>query len=79
MLVVSARPPEPRRIEEEAHLLLKAKGIERARHSIADLQAVWIEDTLHDIPLHKPGELAATIVAFAAERGLIQPAMPDAG
>jgi pimeloyl-ACP methyl ester carboxylesterase len=79
MLVVSACPPEPRRIEEEAHLLLKAKGIERARHSSVDLRAVWMDDTLHDIPLHKPGELAATIVAFAAERGLIRPAMPDAG
>jgi len=78
-LVISARPPEPRRIEEEAHQLLKAKGIERAGHSIADLQAIWMEDTLHDIPLHKPGELAATIVAFAAERGLIRSAMPDAG
>jgi pimeloyl-ACP methyl ester carboxylesterase/GNAT superfamily N-acetyltransferase len=75
-LVISARPPEPRRLEEEAHLLLKARGIERARESIADLQAVWMEDTVHDIPLHRPDELAETIVSFAVERGLNRPPAP---
>jgi pimeloyl-ACP methyl ester carboxylesterase len=78
-LVISARPPEPRRLEEEAHLLLKAKGIERARQSIADLQAVWMEDTVHDIPLQKPGALAETILSFTAERALNGPAGMDAG
>ncbi len=79
MLVVSARPPEPRRLEEQAHLLLKERGIERARHSISDLQAVWMEDTVHDIPLHRPEELAATIVSFAAERNLLRLAGAGAG
>jgi pimeloyl-ACP methyl ester carboxylesterase len=78
-LVISARPPEPRRIEEEAHLLLKDKGIERARQSIVDLRAVWMEETVHDIPLQRPGELASMIVSFAAERGLTQPAGAAAG
>ena len=69
-LVVSARPPEPRRLEEEAHLQLKDMGIERARRSIADLEAEWMDDTVHDIPLQRPGELAALILSFAARRGL---------
>jgi pimeloyl-ACP methyl ester carboxylesterase len=70
-LVISARPPRPLRLEEEAHLLLKEKGIDRARRSIADLQTEWMEDTVHDIPLQRPDELASTIVSFAAGRGLI--------
>jgi len=78
-LVVSARPPEPRRLEEQAHLLLKERGIERARQSISDLQAVWMEDTVHDIPLHRPRELTATILSFAAERGLIRTAGAGSG
>jgi pimeloyl-ACP methyl ester carboxylesterase len=69
-LVISARPPEPRHIEEEAHIQLKDKGIERARRSIADLQAEWMEDTVHDIPLQRPDALASTILSFAARRGL---------
>lgn len=70
VLVVSARPPEPRRLEEEAHILLKEKGIARAKTSIADLTAVWMEDTVHDIPLQRPDDLAATILAWASARGM---------
>lgn len=73
-LVVSARPPEPRRLEEEAHLLLKDKGVERARQVIPDLHAVWMEDTVHDIPLQRPAELASTILSWAEARGLISAA-----
>ena len=69
-LVISARPPEPRRLEEEAHIQLKDKGIERARRSIADLQAEWMEDTVHDIPLQRPDKLASMILSFAVRRGL---------
>jgi pimeloyl-ACP methyl ester carboxylesterase len=69
-LVISARPPEPRHIEEEAHIQLKNKGIERARRSIADLLAAWMQDTVHDIPLQRPDELASMILSFAARRGL---------
>jgi hypothetical protein len=29
-----------------------------------------MEDTVHDIPLQRPAELASMIVSFAAERGL---------
>jgi pimeloyl-ACP methyl ester carboxylesterase len=69
-LVISARPPEPRHLEEEAHLQLKDKGIERARRLIPDLQAEWMEDTVHDIPLQRPERLASTILSFAARCGL---------
>jgi pimeloyl-ACP methyl ester carboxylesterase len=72
-LVVSARPPAPRRFEEEAHLKLKAKGMDRAKRSMVDLEAEWMEDTVHDIPLQRPAELASLILSFASRRGLIPP------
>lgn len=71
-LVVSARPPMPRRLEEEAHLLLKEKGIARAHETMTDVTSVWMEDTVHDIPLQRPGELAETILAWAEPRGLTE-------
>jgi pimeloyl-ACP methyl ester carboxylesterase len=74
MLVISARPPAPRRLEEEAHLKLKERGLERARESIADLTAVWMDETVHDVPLQRPQDLAQTILAWAAERRLVAPA-----
>jgi pimeloyl-ACP methyl ester carboxylesterase len=69
-LVVMAQPPEPRKLEEDAHIQLKEKGIERARQSVADLESVWMEDTVHDIPLQRPDELASLILSFANARGL---------
>lgn len=74
MLVVSARPPAPRRLEEEAHLRLKERGLERAREVIADLTAVWMDETVHDIPLQRPQELAQVVLTWAAERRLVAPA-----
>jgi pimeloyl-ACP methyl ester carboxylesterase len=71
MLVISARPPEPRRLEEEAHIRLKERGLERARESVADLSAIWMDDTVHDIPLQRPDDLARAILAWAGERGLV--------
>ena len=74
MLVISARPPAPRRLEEEAHLKLKELGLERARESIADLTAVWMDETIHDVPLQRPQDLAQAVLAWAAERRLVAPA-----
>jgi pimeloyl-ACP methyl ester carboxylesterase len=74
VLVISARPPAPRRLEEEAHLKLKERGLERARESIADLTAVWMDETVHDVPLQRPQDLAQAVLAWAAERRLVAPA-----
>jgi pimeloyl-ACP methyl ester carboxylesterase len=73
MLVISARPPAPRRLEEEAHLRLKERGLARARESIADLTAVWMDETVHDVPLQRPQDLAQAILTWAAERRLVAP------
>jgi len=67
VLMLPARPPRPWSPEEEGHMCLKERGIERARQTIADLQVRWMEDTIHDIPLQKPQALAEEILAFAKE------------
>lgn len=71
MLVISARPPEPRRVEEEAHIKLKERGLERARELVADLTTIWMDETVHDIPLQRPEDLARAILTWAAGRPLV--------
>jgi pimeloyl-ACP methyl ester carboxylesterase len=50
----------------------KQDAVERALRLLPDARAVWFEDTMHDIPLQRPAELAAELARFvkeAANRG----------
>ena len=44
---------------------MKRDAIARAQTLLADCQVRWFADTVHDIPLHRPRELADEIAAFA--------------
>jgi pimeloyl-ACP methyl ester carboxylesterase len=41
--------------------------VERALRLLPDARAVWFEDTMHDIPLQRPAELAAELARFVKE------------
>jgi pimeloyl-ACP methyl ester carboxylesterase len=43
----------------------KARSIQRALDLQPTARLRWFEDTVHDIPLHRPDELAAELLAFA--------------
>ncbi len=43
---------------------MKHEAIERAEGLLEDCQVHWFEDTIHDIPLHRPEALAKTIEEF---------------
>jgi pimeloyl-ACP methyl ester carboxylesterase len=45
----------------------KLDAIERARKALADARVVVMEDTIHDIPVQRPVELATAISEFASE------------
>jgi len=50
----------------------KQDAVERALRLLPDARATWFEDTMHDIPLQRPGELATELASFvkeAANRG----------
>ena len=50
----------------------KQDAVERALRLLPDARVVWFEDTMHDIPLQRPAELAAELTRFvkeAANRG----------
>jgi pimeloyl-ACP methyl ester carboxylesterase len=63
---VLAIPPEPHFPGETGSLELKQRGAERARQALPGLQIHWLADTVHDIPLHRPVELAQLIGEFSA-------------
>jgi pimeloyl-ACP methyl ester carboxylesterase len=65
VLMLPVTPIEPPNFEERVHLELKKEAIKRARAAIQDLHVSWLEDTVHDVLLHKPLELAEEIIGFA--------------
>jgi pimeloyl-ACP methyl ester carboxylesterase len=45
----------------------KRDAVERALRLLPDARAIWFEDTMHDIPLQRPAELAAEVAHFVKE------------
>jgi pimeloyl-ACP methyl ester carboxylesterase len=45
----------------------KRPGVERALALLPSATVTWFEDTMHDIPLQRPAELAAEIARFVTE------------
>jgi pimeloyl-ACP methyl ester carboxylesterase len=66
VLMVPARPPAPLSEFEQNWVAAKERGVALAQQSMQNLQVVWMDDTIHDIPLQRPTELAALIADFAA-------------
>jgi pimeloyl-ACP methyl ester carboxylesterase len=66
VLAIPASPPGPLDEGEQIFLELKRQGLAKAQASIGDLQVRWMEDTIHDIPLQRPTELAGLISDFYA-------------
>ncbi len=64
VLMVPAIPPEPKSQRELDHLAQKKRGAQIAQEKMKDIQVHWMADTVHDIPLHKPGELSKLIQDF---------------
>lgn len=45
-------------------LRMKKQGAERAQKLLPEARIAWMEDTIHDIPLHRPEKLAHEILEF---------------
>jgi lipase len=65
-LMIPARPKKPHSAPDEAFLQAKERGVARAQKTISQLRVEWMPDTIHDIPLQRPTELAELIIDFAA-------------
>jgi pimeloyl-ACP methyl ester carboxylesterase len=61
---ILALPPDELSTREEEFLSLKKRGADRALEVQPRLRVHWLENALHDIPIHRPGELANLILNF---------------
>jgi pimeloyl-ACP methyl ester carboxylesterase len=64
-LIVAARREDPQTRNEDAFLRAKARGEDQARARLVDGRFLWLDDTDHDIPLHRPLELAELLLDLA--------------
>ncbi len=65
LLLCPAAPPPPRDAGAEELLAHKRAGVERAARQ-PNVTVQWFVDTLHDIPLHRPADLAHAISTFGS-------------
>lgn len=65
VLLVPARPPDAGGQVAE-WLAMKERGVARAVQELRNARVLWL-DSIHDIPLHRPEELADAIRTFAIE------------
>ena len=55
----------------------KAVNVQRALDLQPRARARWFEDTIHDVPLQRPDELSAELLAFAEEVLAVSPSTPS--
>jgi pimeloyl-ACP methyl ester carboxylesterase len=65
-LAIPARMSEPLDEGNRQFIQSKEKGLEKIRQIRPAVQVEWMNDTIHDIPLQRPRELAESITRFAA-------------
>ena len=58
--------PARQSTDAPGHRASKAASVERVLELQPSARVRWFEDTVHDIPLQRPDELAAELRAFAA-------------
>jgi len=64
-LLCPAIAPLPHDEHAEGFLEIRRASIARAEQVSSLVRTVWFPDTVHDIPLHRPAELAQAILDFA--------------
>jgi len=65
VLMLPVRPKEPLSDRDRTFLEAKERGVGRALENISKLQVHWMADSIHDVPLQRPTEVAENILAFA--------------
>jgi broad specificity phosphatase PhoE len=55
---------------DQDYLAAKERGVAQAQAVMRNLTVHWMDDTIHDIPLQRPHELAKAIADFATRLGV---------
>ncbi len=65
VLMIPAVAPEPHDERTRDTLENKRRNVALAEERLKQSQTIWMNDTIHDIPLQRPAELAQAVKAFA--------------
>ncbi|HMK07732.1 MAG TPA: alpha/beta hydrolase [Anaerolineales bacterium] len=65
VLIVAARATGPLPRRDESYREMKRRGEAEARARMPQAKFVWMDETDHDIPLHRPAELARRMLDLA--------------
>ena len=57
---------QPRTERDSMFAESRRQAIYLAQEMLQEVQVLWMEDTVHDVPFHRPRELATAILDFAA-------------
>lgn len=67
VMIVAASPPGPLTADDETFLEFKRRAVVEVESRMENLRVHWMQDTIHDIPLQRPAELAGLIAEFASQ------------
>ena len=67
VLMIPAIQPEPHDERALAFIAAKRQQVDLAEQGLARSRTIWLKDTLHDIPLHRPDDLAQAIEQFVGD------------
>jgi len=67
VLMIPAIPPGPHDAMTLALIADKRQAVELAEQRLARSRTIWMPDTLHDVPLHRPAELGQAMEEFLGE------------
>lgn len=69
VMIVAVQLEPPLTLFDQAHLFFNQRGIEEAEKAMERLQVHWIENGVHEVPLHRPDQLSHLITQFVRELG----------
>ena len=67
ILLVPARSAPPRSPQEDEFLALKESGVKQILANHKQVRINWMENSIHDIPLQHPLELAQRLLEFTKD------------
>jgi pimeloyl-ACP methyl ester carboxylesterase len=64
VVMLPVRPAASAGVRELAHYDVKLRGLEQAARRIRPLHVRWLDETVHDVLLHRPGLVAQEVILF---------------
>jgi pimeloyl-ACP methyl ester carboxylesterase len=65
VMVIAVRLEPPLNLFDQAHQFFNQRGVQEAEKALDEVEVHWIENGVHEVPLHQPELLAGLITRYA--------------